>query len=91
MSGLNGDEDIDVLYNEFENSKKHEEILAFAKAEDLEVDMIEEFIAKYEFTNVINPGDIRDRITISMPLLEKKALVNRIMAYMKLIVEKYSN
>lgn len=36
-------------------------------------------------------GDIRDRITISMPLLKKKALVNRIMAYMKSIVEKYSN
>ena len=80
-----------ALYNEFENRKKHEEILAFAKAEDLEVDMIEEFIAEYEFTSVINPGDIRDRITITMPLLKKKALVNRIMAYMKSIVEKYSN
>ena len=91
VSGLNGDEDIDALYNEFENRKKHEEILAFAKEEDLEVDMIEEFIAEYEFTSVINPGDIRDRITITMPLLKKKALVNRIMAYMKLIVEKYSN
>ena len=91
VSGLNGDEDIDALYNEFENRKKHEEILAFAKEEDLEVDMIEEFIAEYEFTSVINPGDIRDRITITMPLLKKKALVNRIMAYMKSIVEKYSN
>lgn len=91
VSGLNGDEDIDALYNEFENRKKHEEILAFAKAEDLEVDMIEEFIAEYEFTSVINPGDIRDRITIAMPLLKKTALVKRITAYMKSIVEKYSN
>lgn len=91
VSGLTTGEDLDVLYNEFENRKKHEEIEAFAKQEELDVQMVEDFIAEYEFTDVINPGDIRDRITISMPLLKKKALVNRIMAYMKAIVAKYSN
>ena len=53
--------------------------------------MLEDVIAEYEFTNIINPGDIRDRITVSMSLIKKKSMVNRIVAYVKAFVEKYGN
>lgn len=91
VSGLGEGADIDSLYNEFENKRKHEEMTAFAESENIEVAMLEDVIAEYEFTNIINPGDIRDRITVSMSLIKKKSMVNRIVAYVKAFVEKYGN
>lgn len=91
VSGLGEGADIDLLYNEFENKKKHEEMTAFAEAENIDVAMLEDVIAEYEFTNIIDPGNIRDRITVSMSLLKKRSMVNRIVAYVKAFIEKYGN
>lgn len=91
VAGLDGTEDIDVEYNEFENRKKAAEIEAFASEEGIDPEMLREEVAEYEFTGVLNPGEIRDRITTSMPLLKKKTLVNHIVDFIRNHVDKYSN
>ncbi len=91
VTGFNGTEDIDAEYNDFENKRKAEEIEAFAAEEDVDADMLKEEIAEYEFTGVLNQGDIRDRISKPMPLLKKRSLVSRIVDFIRTHVDKYSN
>ena len=91
VSGFDGSEDIDVEYNDFENKRKDEEIEAFAAAEDVDPTMLKEEIAEYEFTGVLNQGEIRDRISKPMPLLKKRSLVSRIVDFIRAHVERYSN
>lgn len=91
VSGFDGSEDIDAEYNDFENKLKAEEIEAFAADADVDADMLKEEIAEYEFTGVLNQGEIRDRISKPMPLLKKRSLVNRIVDFIRSHVDKYSN
>ena len=82
---------IDAAYNDFENRQKAEEIEAFAIVEGVDPAILREHIAEYEFTGVLNPGDIRDRITQPMPLLKKRTLVGRIVDFIYTHVDKFSN
>lgn len=91
VSGLDGSEDIDAEYNDFENKKKFAEIQEFAEQENIDPQILQSEIAEYEFTGIINSGNIRDRITTPMPLLKKKSLVRRIVDFIKTHVEKFSN
>lgn len=91
VSGFDGGEDIDAAYNEFENKQKDEEIETFATGEGVDPAILKEHIAEYEFTGVLNPGDIRDRITSPMPLLKKRSLVGRIVDFIYSHVDKFSN
>lgn len=91
VSGLEGSEDIDAEYNDFENKKKFAEIQEFAEQENIDPQILQSEIAEYEFTGIINSGSIRDRITTPMPLLKKKSLVRRIVDFIKAHVEKFSN
>lgn len=91
VSGLDGSEDIDAEYNDFENKKKFAEIQEFAEKENIDPQILQSEIAEYEFTGIINSGNIRDRITTPMPLLKKKSLVRRIVDFIKAHVEKFSN
>ena len=91
VSGLDGSEDIDAEYNDFENKKKFAEIQEFAEQENIDPQILQSEIAEYEFTGIINSGNIRDRITTLMPLLKKKSLVRRIVDFIKAHVEKFSN
>lgn len=91
VSGFDGTEDIDSEYNAFENKRKNAEIREFAEKENIDTSILQQEIAEYEFTNVLNPGDIRDRIDTPMPLLKKRSLVNRIVDFIKSHVDKYSN
>ncbi|MCI8436099.1 MAG: type I restriction endonuclease subunit R [Clostridia bacterium] len=91
VSGLDGSEDIDAEYNDFENKKKFAEIQEFAEQENIDPQILQSEIAEYEFTGIINSGNIRDRITTPMPLLKKKSLVSRIVDFIKAHVEKFSN
>ncbi len=91
VSGFDGSEDIDAEYNEFENKCKFAEIEEFASSEDIDPEILKEEIAEFEFTGVLNPGEIRDRISTPMSLLKKKALVNRITDFIRSHVDKYSN
>lgn len=91
VSGFDGTEDIDVEYNDFENKQKSEEIEAFAEQEGVDPKMLKGEIAEFEFTGVLNPGEIRDNITEPMPLLKKRSLVNRIVDFIYSHVDKYSS
>ena len=91
VSGFDGTEDIDAAYNDFENKQKAEEIEAFAAQEDIDPAMLRDEVAEFEFTGVLNPGEIRDRITKPLPLLKKKSLVSRIVEFIRSHVDKYSN
>lgn len=91
VSGFDGTEDIDVEYNDFENKQKYEEIEAFAEQEGVDAKMLKGEIAEFEFTGVLNPGEIRDNITEPMPLLKKRSLVNRIVDFIYSHVDKYSS
>lgn len=91
VCGLDGSEDIDAECNDFENKKKFAEIQEFAEQEKIDPQILKSEIAEYEFTGVINSGNIRDRITEPMPLLKKKSLVRRIVDFIKAHVEKFSN
>lgn len=91
VSGFDGTEDIDVEYNEFENRQKSEEIEAFAEQGGVDAKMLKSEIAEFEFTGVLNPGEIRDNITEPMPLLKKRSLVNRIVDFIYSHVDKYSS
>lgn len=91
VSGFDGTEDIDVEYNEFENRQKSEEIEAFAEQGGVDAKMLKSEIAEFEFTGVLNPGEIRDNITEPMPLLKKRSLVNRIVDFIYSHVDRYSS
>lgn len=91
VSGFNGSEDIDSEYNAYENKLKNEEIQAFAEAEDIDPKILQNEIAEFEFTSVLDPGDIRDKIQKPMPLLKKRTLVNKIVNFIQDHVDKYSN
>lgn len=90
VMGFNGSEDIDAEYNEFENKMKQEDIESFAQKEDIDVGMLNDFISEYSFSGVLNQGQIRDHIDKPMPLLKKKALVTRIVDFIRNHVSKYS-
>ena len=91
VSGFDGTEDIDAAYNDFENKQKSEEIEAFAEKAGVDASMLKGEIAEFEFTGVLNPGEIRDNITEPMPLLKKRSLVNRIVDFIHAHVDKYSS
>lgn len=91
VMGLDGTQDIDAEYDEFENKQKQAEIESFATAEDIDVKMLSEFISEYSFSGVLNQGEVRDRIEKPMPLLKKKSLVTRIVEFIKSHVSKYSS
>jgi len=91
VCGLDGSEDIDAEYNDFEDKKKFAEIQTFAEQEHIDPQILQSEIAEYEFTGIINSGNIRDRIETPMPLLKKKSLVKRIADFIKEHVEKFSN
>ena len=91
VMGLDGTQDIDAEYDEFENKKKQAEIENFAKKEDIDTKMLNDFISEYSFSGVLNKGEVRDRIEKPLPLLKKKSLVTRIVEFIKSHVSKYSS
>lgn len=87
--GLNNADKIDSAYNDFENEEKRKEIAAFADREDIDSKMLTEIISEYEFSGILDVGNIRDRIDKPLPLLKKKSLVNRIADFIRKLTEKY--
>ena len=89
VRGLSNADEVDDAYNEFESKEKAKEIQAFATAEELDPKMLAEVISEYEFSGVMDAGDIRDRIPQQMSLLKKKSLVSRIVEFIKNLTEKF--
>ena len=82
-------EDVDEAYNAFENEQKRKDIEAFAETEEINKEELTDFISEYEFSGILNEGDIRDSIKKPMGLLKKKSLVQRITDFIRSHVEKY--
>lgn len=89
VRGLRNADEIDAAYNDFENAEKNREIQEFAQKEDVDAKMLSDVISEYEFSGVINAGDIRDKIKAPMSLLKKKSLVARIVDFIKNLAEKF--
>lgn len=89
VSGLKNADEIDAAYNDFENAEKNREIQEFAEKEAVDPKMLAEVISEFEFSGIINSGEIRDRIKTPMTLLKKKSLVSRIVIFIKNLAEKF--
>jgi len=88
-NGLRPD-DIDQAYEEFEAEERKKDIDKFlSENEAIEEEQLKTYISEYEFSYIIDEGAIRDDIKAPMGLLKKKALVRRIVDFIKLFVEKY--
>ena len=89
QNGLTGD-DIDQLYEDFEAQERQKDINNFL-AENAEVsrEKLTGYISEYEFSYIIDEGEIRDSIDAPMGLLKKKSLVRKIVDFVKLFTEKY--
>lgn len=82
-------DDIDADYEDFETEQKRKEINDFASEVDIDATLLTDLIAEYEFSGIINSGEIRDKIEKPLPLLQKKSLVNRIVDFIKQHVLKF--
>ena len=87
--GLENADEVDAAYNDFENEEKRKEIETFARAEDLQPDLIAELVAVFEFSGAISVGEIRDRIDKPLPLRKRMELSNRIADFITTLTEKY--
>ena len=87
--GLKNADEVDAAYNDFENEAKRKEIETFAKAEDLQPNLIAELVAVFEFSGAISVGEIRDRIDKPLPLRKRIELSNRIADFITTLTEKY--
>ena len=54
VNNLNSADEIDAAYNDFENSEKQKEIVAFATEEDIDATMLTEIISEYEFSGTMD-------------------------------------
>ena len=82
-------QDIDELYEEFEAQQREKDIEEFLAENDVPKEELTRYISEYEFSYIIDEGEIRDRIDKPMGLLQKKALVRRIVEFVKSFTAKY--
>lgn len=87
-NGLDG-KDIDTAYEEFEAKERQKDIDAFLADNEVEKEVLTKHLSEYEFSHILDEGEIRDSITQPMGLLKKKSLVKRIVEFIKTFVEKY--
>lgn len=87
--GLDSD-DIDQAYEDFEAKERQKDIDAFLEENtEVERNQLTRYISEYEFSYIIDEGNIRDCITAPMGLLKKKSLVKKIVDFIKVFTEKY--
>lgn len=78
---------IDEAYGDYEEKIRTEEISKFAETEKLDVEFIKDLISQYEFTGIIDRGNISTHI--KKPFLEKRILVTKIVDFIKENVFKF--
>lgn len=84
------DEDIDQAYDVFEAAERQKDLDSFlTENPGVDRDMLIHYISEYEFSYIIDEGAIRDNITAPLGLLKKKALVKKIVNFIKVFTEKY--
>ena len=89
QDGLHGHQNVDEAYEDFENRQRENDINKFLEETDIDKETLTEYIAEYEFSHIIDQGEIRDSIKKPMGLLKKKSLVRKIVDFIRSFVEKY--
>ena len=86
---LSDGSEVDEAYINFEDTKRNQEIEAFTEKEELDIDFVKEQISEYEFTGIINKDDVRNGINKPLPFLKKKKLTERIIDFIKDLVNRF--
>lgn len=81
------DENIDDVYENYENEERNEEIKKFAAEYEVSEDFLKEEIAEFEFSGIIRKQNIMDNV--KLPFLKKTKVVKAIIDFMNYIIEKY--
>ena len=81
--------DIDAAYEEFESKARQKDVEDFISANEVDREMLTTLLSEYEFSGIIDEGEIRDSIKTPMGLLKKRALVRKIVDFIKFFTEKY--
>ena len=81
--------DIDAAYEDFESKERQKDVEGFIAANGVDREMLTNLLSEYEFSGIIDEGEIRDSIKAPMGLLKKKALVRKIVEFIKFFTEKY--
>ena len=81
--------DIDTLYEEFEAKERQKDIDDFIAESGADREMLIPLLSEYEFSGIIDEGEIRDSIKAPMGLLKKRALVKKIVDFIRFFTEKY--
>ena len=89
QDGLHGYQDVDEAYEDFEAQERQKDIEAFLTETDIEKETLKEYISEYEFSQILDEGEIRDNIKKPMGLLKKKRLVRKIVDFIRAFAEKY--
>jgi type I restriction enzyme R subunit len=89
MIHATGDVDVDELFDNFEDTKRNEEIETFAAEEDLDANFLREQISEYEFTSLINKDEIRYGIERKLSFFEKRTLIDKVIDFIRKHVDKY--
>ena len=80
---------VDEAYGDFEDAKRNQEIEEFSKKEEIDIDFVKDQISEYEFTGIINKDDVRNGINKPLPFLKKKKLTERIIEFIKELVNRF--
>ena len=80
---------VDEAYCDFEDAKRNQEIEEFSKKEEIDIDFVKDQISEYEFTGIINKEDVRNGINKPLPFLKKKKLTERIIEFIKELVNRF--
>ena len=86
--GIDGN-DIEQTYEEFITKQRQKDIDDFLAENTMDRDMLIGFISEYEFSYILDEGEIRDSLTEITGLLKKKAMVRKIVEFIKVFAEKY--
>lgn len=86
---LSDGNEVDEAYSNFEDKERNREIEEFSSKEDIDVKFVKEQISEYEFTGIINKESVREGIEKPLPFLKKKKLTERIIDFIKSIVDKF--
>ena len=87
-SGLTN-QDVDEIYEQFEAEQRQKDIDAFLAENEVNPEQLTKYISEYQFSYIIDEGEIRDSIEKPMGLLQKKSLVRRIVEFIKEFTAKY--
>ena len=73
---LSPEDSIDEAYYEFEEQSRQEEVKSFAEEVNLDEEVINEFVAEYQYAGILNHQEISDAVVDK--LLAKKRKVKKV-------------